>query len=93
MSLFDDTFIEMCKNVLKNGYYNKTEDTRAHWSDGTPAHTIKKSCIVNRYDLSKEAPIMTLRPVPIKSAVSEVLWIWHLWYCCQNYALLMTRCL
>ena len=77
MSQFDNIFIDMCKNILKNGYYNESDDTRAHWSDGTPAHTIKKSCIVNRYDLSKEAPIMTLRPVPIKSAVSEVLWIWQ----------------
>lgn len=77
MSLFDDTFIEMCKNVLKNGYYNKTEDTRAHWNDGTPAHTIKESCVVNRYDLNKEVPIMTLRPVPLKLCVGELLWIWQ----------------
>lgn len=77
MSQFDDIFINMCKDILKNGYYNKTDDTRAHWEDGTPAHTIKKSCVVNRYDLSKEAPVMTLRPLPLKGCLNELFWIWQ----------------
>jgi thymidylate synthase len=77
MSQFDKIFKSMCKDILENGYYNESDDTRAHWSDGTPAHTIKKSCVVNRYDLSKEPPIMTLRPVPIKSCLDELFFIWQ----------------
>ena len=77
MSQFDEVFIAMCKNILDTGYFNDSEDTRAHWSDGTPARTIKESCVVNRYDLSKEVPIMTLRPVPVKSCIDEMLWIWQ----------------
>ena len=77
MSQFDKIFKSMCKDILENGYYNESDDTRAHWSDGTPAHTIKKSCVVNRYDLSKEPPIMTLRPVPIKNCLDELFFIWQ----------------
>lgn len=77
MSKFDDVFINMCSDILENGYMNESDDTRAHWEDGTPAHTIKNSCVVNRYDLSVEAPVMTLRPVPLRSCVSELFWIWQ----------------
>ena len=50
---------------------------RPHWDDGTPAHTIKKFGLVNRYDLQKEFPILTLRRTYLKSAVDELLWIWQ----------------
>ncbi|MCD7742790.1 MAG: thymidylate synthase, partial [Oscillospiraceae bacterium] len=45
--------------------------------DGTPAHTIKKFGIVNRYDLQKEFPMLTVRRQYFKSAVDELLWIWQ----------------
>ncbi len=41
------------------------------------AHTVKRFGVVNRYDLSKEFPIMTLRPTPFKNAIDEILWIWQ----------------
>ena len=47
------------------------------YEDGTPAHTIKKFCIVNRYDLSKEFPIITIRKTAFKSCIDELLWIWQ----------------
>ena len=47
------------------------------WEDGTPAYTIKKFGVVNRYDLRKEFPAMTLRRTALKSAMDEILWIWH----------------
>src|SRR5699024_7131654 len=47
------------------------------WEDGTPAYTIKKFGVVNRYDLSKEFPALTLRRTAIKSCVDELLWIWQ----------------
>jgi len=77
MSYADNVFVEMCSDVLDNGFYNNTENTRAMWKDGTPAHTIKKFAKVNRYDLSKEFPALTLRPVSLKLCVDEILWIWQ----------------
>ena len=49
---------------------------RPRWEDGT-AHTVKKFGIVNRYDLQREFPILTLRRTYWKSAVDELLWIWQ----------------
>lgn len=77
MSLADNIFIENCKDILKNGYMDTDLDVRPKWEDGTPAHTIKKFCIVNRYDLKKEFPILTLRRTYLKSAIDELLWIWQ----------------
>ena len=67
----------MCKDILENGFSSEGQRVRPHWQDGTPAHTIKKFCVVNRYDLSKEFPIMTLRPTNFKAAIDEILWIWQ----------------
>ncbi len=77
MSLADKIFIQTCEDILKNGYSDKDLDVRPKWLDGTPAHTIKKFCIVNRYDLSKEFPILTLRKTNFKAAIDEILWIWQ----------------
>ena len=63
MSIVDSIFIENCIDILKNGTPDRYEKVRPQWDDGTPAHTLKKFAIVNRYDLSKEFPILTLRPV------------------------------
>lgn len=77
MSKADNIFIEMCKDILVNGISSEGEVVRAKWDDGAPAHTIKKFCVVNRYDLSEEFPILTLRPTNLKAAIDEVLWIWQ----------------
>ncbi|MBR4342648.1 MAG: thymidylate synthase [Lachnospiraceae bacterium] len=77
MSAADDLFIKMCRDILENGTSTEDEKVRPHWEDGTPAYTIKKFGVVNRYDLSKEFPAMTLRKVPIKTATDEILWIWQ----------------
>ncbi|MDR1774005.1 MAG: thymidylate synthase [Clostridioides sp.] len=77
MSYADEIFIDMCSDILQNGYSSEGQTVRAVWEDGTPAHTIKKFCVVNRYDLSKEFPILTLRPTNLKNAVDELLWIWQ----------------
>ena len=77
MSRADEIFIEMCRDILENGYSSEGQKVRPHWDDGTPAHTIKKFGVVNRYDLSNEFPILTLRPTPLKLAVDELLWIWQ----------------
>jgi thymidylate synthase len=77
LSKADLIFIEMCKDILENGVSSKDEKVRAKWADGTPAHTIKKFAVVNRYDLSEEFPILTLRPTNLKAAIDELLWIWQ----------------
>ena len=77
MSLADDIFIRMCRDILENGTSTEGEKVRPHWEDGTKAYTIKKFGVVNRYDLSKEFPILTLRKTALKSATDESLWIWQ----------------
>lgn len=77
MSKADVLFVNMCKEILKNGFSSEGQKVRARWEDGTPAHTIKVFGIVNRYDLQEEFPALTLRPTAIKTAVDELLWIWQ----------------
>ena len=77
MSYADLVFIENCREILSNGFWDTEQNVRPHWEDGTPAHTVKKFGLVNRYDLQKEFPILTLRRTYWKSAVDELLWIWQ----------------
>ncbi|MDD7307205.1 MAG: thymidylate synthase [Eubacteriales bacterium] len=77
MSKADVLFVNMCKDILDNGFSSEGQAVRAVWEDGTPAHTIKKFGVVNRYNLQEEFPALTLRPTAIKSAVDEILWIWQ----------------
>ncbi len=77
MSKADNLFIDMCNDIIENGYSTEGEKVRPKWEDGTYAYTIKRFGIVNRYDLSKEFPAITLRRTYIKSAIDELLWIWQ----------------
>ena len=77
MSYADKVFIDMCKDILENGVSTEGEKVRPHWEDGTPAYTIKKFGVVNRYDLSKEFPLVTVRKTALKSATDELLRIWQ----------------
>ena len=77
MSYADQVFIRVCRDILDTGFRDDALAVRPHWEDGTPAHTIKKFGVVNRYDLRKEFPIMTLRRTYFKSCVDELLWIWQ----------------
>ena len=73
----DYLFINMCKDILENGVSTEGEKVRPKWEDGTSAYTIKRFGVVNRYDLSKEFPALTLRKTAIKSCTDEMLWIWQ----------------
>ena len=77
MSYADNVFIENCRDILENGFSTENEKVRPVWEDGTPAYTIKKFGVINRYDLSKEFPILTLRYTNWKAAIDEILWIWQ----------------
>ncbi len=77
MSLADNIFIHMCKDILENGTSTEGEKVRPRWEDGSFAYTIKQFGVVNRYDLSKEFPALTLRRLAFKSCIDELLWIWQ----------------
>ncbi|MBQ1847276.1 MAG: thymidylate synthase [Clostridia bacterium] len=77
MSYADQVFIANVKDIMENGVWDTDLPVRPKWEDGTPAHTVKKFGIVNRYDLSKEFPILTIRRTAMKSAADELLWIWQ----------------
>ena len=77
MSYADERFIQNCREILSDGVWDTDREVRPRWEDGTPAHTIKKFGIINRYDLQKEFPILTLRRTYWKTAVDELLWIWQ----------------
>lgn len=77
MSKADKLFIAMCKDIIENGYSSEGEKIRPKWEDGTPANTLKRFCVTNRYDLAQEFPILTQRPINLKGAIDEILWIWQ----------------
>lgn len=77
MSKADEIFISNLKDIIENGVWDTGHDVRPRWADGTPAHTIKRFCIVNRYDLSEEFPIITIRKTFFRNAIDEILWIWQ----------------
>lgn len=78
MSNADLIFINMCRDILMYGTDTKGEKVRPHWPDGSPAYTIKKFGVCNRYNLRKEFPALTLRPTALKSCMDEILWIYQL---------------
>lgn len=77
VSLADHLFIDMCNDILQNGVSTEGEKVRPKWEDGTAAYTIKRFGVINRYDLSKEFPALTLRKTAMKSCMDEILWIWQ----------------
>ena len=77
MSKADELFINMCRDIIDNGFSTEGEKVRPKWEDGTFAYTYKRFGVVNRYDLSKEFPAITLRKTYVKSAIDELLWIWQ----------------
>ena len=77
MSRADQIFIRNCRDILTNGVWDTDREVRPRWEDGSPAHTVKRFGVVNRYDLREEFPILTIRRTFWKSAVDELLWIWQ----------------
>ena len=77
MSRADEIFQQNCRDILENGVWDTDQNVRPHWEDGTPAHTVKKFGIINRYDLRREFPILTIRRTYFKTCIDELLWIWQ----------------
>ena len=77
MSRADELFIANCKQILEHGFSTENEKVRPRWKDGQFAYTYKSFCIVNRYDLKEEFPMLTQRYINFSAAVDELLWIWQ----------------
>ena len=77
MSKADKIFVEMCNDIINTGFSSIGENVRPKWEDGSPAHTIKKFAVINKYNLEEEFPILTLRPTNLEASIDELLWIWQ----------------
>ena len=67
---------EILQRILDEGCLDK--DPRPHYADGTPAHTLSVNHGMCTYDLTKgESPLITLRPIAVKSSIGELLWIYQ----------------
>lgn len=76
MTKADTIFKENIERILKEGVFS--EQARPKYKDGTVANSKYVTGAFSEYDLSKgEFPITTLRPIAIKSAIKEVLWIYQ----------------
>ena len=77
MSRADEIFAQNMQDIMENGFWDTELAVRPKWEDGTPAHTVKKFGVVNRYNLQEEFPILTMRRTAFRSCVDELLWIWQ----------------
>lgn len=77
MSKADGIFISMCSDIIEHGTTTEGQRVRPRWEDGSPAYTIKRFGVCNRYDLREEFPALTLRRTALKSCMDEVLWIYQ----------------
>lgn len=67
---------EIIERILNEGCLDK--NPRPKYSDGTPAHTLSVNHGMCTYDITKdESPLITLRPIAIKSSIGELLWIYQ----------------
>jgi len=67
---------EIIERLLNEGCLDI--NPRPKYSDGTPAHTISVNHGMMTYDLTKgENPLITLRPIAVKKAIGELLWIYQ----------------
>ena len=72
----DKLFIDNINDILTNGVWS--EQARPKYKDGMTANSKYITGSFAEYDLSKgEFPITTLRPIAIKSAIKELLWIYQ----------------
>ena len=77
MSRADELFNQNCKDILAPGTWDTDLPVRPRWEDGSPAHTVKRFGIVDRYDLREGFPVQTIRRMAFKTSLDELLWIWQ----------------
>lgn len=76
MTKADQLFQANIKEIMTNGVFS--QQARPQYKDGRTAHSKYITGSFAEYDLAKgEFPITTLRPIPIKSAIKEIFWIYQ----------------
>ena len=76
MTKADIIFKDNIRKIMDEGVFS--ENARPRYKDGNVANSKYITGAFAEYDLSKgEFPITTLRPIAIKSAIKEVLWIYQ----------------
>lgn len=73
----DIQYNSIVEDIIKNGTWDKDQNVRAVWADGTPAYTKSVISRQMRFD-NKEIPILTSKKVAWQSAIKELLWIWQM---------------
>lgn len=67
---------KLLTRILNNGTFDK--NPRPHYKDGTPAYSISINGYMMQFNLANnEFPIITLRPIAVKKAIGEILWIYQ----------------
>ena len=67
---------EIVERILNEGCLD--QNPRPKYEDGTPAHTLSVNHGMCTYDQTKgESPLITLRPIAVKSSIGELLWIYR----------------
>ena len=79
MTQADENFINTCKEILEYGYSSERTGVRTKWEDGSEANYFSIVGVCNKYDISKEFPMITLRnnSKTVMKAIDEILWIWQ----------------
>lgn len=75
MNKVDKYMNDITMRILNEGY--KDINPRPKYADGTPAHTISVNHTCRSYDLQKEFPICTLRPMAWKTGIKEIFTIYQ----------------
>ncbi|HEL1247338.1 TPA: thymidylate synthase [Streptococcus equi subsp. zooepidemicus] len=76
MTKADQIFKANIKKIMEEGVFS--EQARPRYKNGQTANSKYITGAFAEYDLSKgEFPITTLRPIPIKSAIKELFWIYQ----------------
>ena len=76
MTKADKVFKEYIRKIMEEGVWS--EQARPKYKDGRTANSKYITGAFMEFDLAKgEFPITTLRPIAIKSAIKEMLWIYQ----------------
>ena len=78
MNKTDRMFINNITDILINGETTENQKVRPKYKDGVDAHTLFTTQVCETYNIGNdEFPITTLRPIPWKSGIKEILWIYQ----------------
>lgn len=75
----EEIFVRNIETIINEGSDDFGQNVRGRYqSDGAPAHSYFITQVVEKYDIGAgELPITCLRPIAIKKAIGEILWIYQ----------------